>query len=397
MDKKNVFGLISVMASHRKMVILGIMGILVVVFAFDHSDESATQRVQTMMVKKEDIRVTVTGSGQVYAENAVDLKAVVAGDAIDVTGVYVENDQEVGKGDIIATLNPIDAQKAIRDAKLSVWNAEIKMRQTKKVYEDLTEDDRIQRQMVEISLIEAKNKLEDAQEKLEDYTIRAPFDGIVTGLSVSAGDSISRDDVIATIVSGKMYADISLNEVDAVNVQSGDKATLSFDAIKDASIAGIVSKIDTIGEVSSNVVSYNAEITFDSQSLEYLKPGMSVDVEIVTEEKEDVIVVPITAVQTLPSGEMVVLIASNEALNDATFSRSFQPIAVKVGISNDTEIEIVSGLSEGDSISLGGLLGSVNETSSDSEENQKNNRSSNGMIPSGSFSGGGFRDGGPRM
>lgn len=317
---------------------------------------TATQ-VKTATAKREDLRVSVTGSGQVYARNEVSLKPVAAGDAIEVLSVSVKNDQEVKKGDLVALLDTSDALKAVRDAQLSVRSAEIKMRQTEKLYDNETEDDKLNRQAQEIAIAQARNKLADAREDLEDYGIRAPFDGVVTALSVSAGDSVSRDDAIASVISKEMYAKVSLNEVDAAGVKTGDAVTLTFDALGGTSVGGTVSKMDTIGTVTQNVVTYNAEIAFDSVSLENLKPGMSVDVEIVTAEKNNVVTVPIAAVKTDTSGRSFVMISG--AGGGGKGSR----VAVETGISTDTSIEIVSGLSEGQKVIVGSSSAAISSSS----------------------------------
>jgi RND family efflux transporter MFP subunit len=350
--------------------VLGGAGYYFGVYRPAQSAGEATAEVRTGTVERGDLHVMVTGSGQVYARDEVALKPVAAGDAIEVLSVHVENDQEVKEGDLIAVLDTSDAVKSVRDAELSLWNAEIKMDQTEELYDSETKEDRQARQLQEIPLTQARNKLADTKEELEDYYIRAPFDGVVTGLSVSAGDSVSRDDTITSVISNEMYAQVSLNEVDAVGVEVGDPVTLSFTALDDATVTGEISKIDTIGTVSQGVVSYDAEISFDSASLAKLKPGMSVDVEIATEEKIGVLSVPIAAVGTGPGGGSYVMTLSD----DGEYHRT----RVEMGISTDTAIEIVNGLSEGDTIALNAE--SASDTSGQSGNTESGERQSSGLM-----------------
>ncbi|NTW89829.1 MAG: efflux RND transporter periplasmic adaptor subunit [Candidatus Moranbacteria bacterium] len=319
---------------------------------------TATQ-VKTATAKREDLRVSVTGSGQVYARNEVSLKPVAAGDAIEILSVSVKNDQDVKEGDLIAVLDTGDAVKAVRDATLSLRSAEIKMKQTEDLYDKETKDDKLNRQSQEIAVAQARNKLADAREELEDYNIRAPFDGVVTSLSVSAGDSVSRDDAVASVISKELYAKISLNEVDAAGVKTGDTVTLTFDAIDGKTVEGAVSKIDTIGTVSQNVVTYNAELTFDSLSVEDLKPGMSVDVEIVTEEKTGAVTVPIAAVKTDRSGASFVVVRSDDG--------SDRRVTVETGLSTDTSVEITKGILEGQEVVIRTEMSSASVSSSEKQ------------------------------
>ena len=338
---------------------------------------NTTSTIKTTTVKRGDIVSSVTGSGQVYAESSVDLKSVVAGDAIDVVSVSVKNDQEVKKGDLIATLDMEDAQKSVRDEELSLRSAEIKMAQTEKLYKRQTEDDRRTRQLQEIAVNDAANRLADAKENLQKYLIRAPFDGVVTGLSVSAGDSVSRDDVLATIISKKLYVKVLLNEVDAASVSVGQRAELSFGAVNASGIAGTVSKIDTIGTVNSGVVSYNAEIGFDDVP-KNLKPGMSTDVEIVLSEAKNVLYVPTPALRSDGNAKYVLILDASKKQEDATLTEDmFKKVAVTVGSSDAVSTEIESGLNEGDVV----MTTKSSSSTSSSTNSSSSRRTGGGMFP----------------
>ncbi len=352
-----------------------------------------TPTFQTGTVKRTDIRSVVTGSGQVYAREQVDLKPVVAGDAIDVIRVAVKDDQEVKKGDLIAVLDTKDAEKAVRDALLSVRSAEIKMRQTVKEADAKTEDDKLIRQTQEVALAQARNRLADAQEELADYSVRAPFDGIATGLSVAAGDSISRSDVLASVITKEMHARVLLNEIDAVNVKTGNVAELSFDALGGKKISGTVTKMDTIGTVSQNVVSYTVEIGFDTSEAA-LKPGMSTDVEILIEEKRGVLAVPSSAVKSDDRGKYVLVPKTGTEPSQGSGAGGFKdlpyrPARIETGIADEAMTEIVSGLSEGDAIvtQISQAVGSASGTGSGST--QRSGGAS--LIPAGTGAGSGMR------
>ena len=345
-------------------------------FRSSSSTSSASVSIKTTTVKRGDIVSSVTGSGQVYALSSVDLKSVVAGDAIDVISVSVKNDQEVKKGDLIATLDMSDAEKTVRDAELSLWDAQIKMAQTEKLYKHETEDDRRSRQLQEVSVKEAENRLSDAKEDLQKYSIRAPFDGVVTGLSVSAGDSVSRDDVLATIISPELYVKVLLNEVDAANVSVGQHASISFNAIGASGISGTVSKMDTIGTVSSGVVSYNAEIGFEGAPKD-LKPGMSADVEIVLSEMKQVLSVPTAAIHSDGEKKYVLVLDASKRQDGSSLSEDmFRKVFVTTGGSDDVSTEIKSGLSEGDIV-----MTTKSSSSSSSTTTSSSRRSGGGMFP----------------
>ncbi len=306
-------------------------------------------------VKKGDIRIRVSGSGQIEAESQVDLKPVAAGDAIEVTAVLVKNDQEVKKGQLIATIDAEDARRDVSQAELSLKAAKIKMQQMAKESPKRTEDDTLVRRTQEISVKQQELALQKSLSKLADYSIRAPFDGIVTGLTVDGGDTISQTAVLASVITKNMKVVISLNEVDAAKVGVGNEATLTFDALPTETATGKITKLDTIGVATQGVVSYGAEITLDMQSPR-LKPGMSVTADILVDEKKDVLVIPNTALMT-EEGKTWVRIAPNRTADNTTTSNSRTQTAVQgerraitLGITDNVTTEVVGGLNEGERI-----------------------------------------------
>jgi len=305
-----------------------------------NKSNSAKQPVQykTATVEKGTLIVSVVGSGQAEAVSQVDLKPVIAGDAIEVMGVYVKNDQEVKKGDMIALLDSKDAGKAVRNASLNLASAKNKYVQAKRDF-DNEKINRLSLDAQKLTMQQSENSLADAREKLNDYYIRAPFDGIVTGLSVNVGDSVSRADVLASVITRDVHAKVSINEIDAAQVKVGNKVTIKLTALSDATLTGKVTKIDTIGQTTQGVVSYNAEISFDEQN-DLLKPGMSVSASIIIDVKQDIVIVPNSALKN-KNGQNYV-----EVLNNATPAQ----VNVEIGMANNTDTEIIDGLKVGDKV-----------------------------------------------
>ncbi|MFA9262081.1 MAG: efflux RND transporter periplasmic adaptor subunit [Undibacterium sp.] len=293
---------------------------------------------------KSDLKVLVSGSGQVEADSQVDLKPVVAGDAIEVTTVAVKNDQEVKKGQIIAVLDNQDAARDVVSAELGLHQAEIKAKQAADLYSKLDRDDARQRQIANDAVRQSELSLQKVRNRLQDYTVRAPFDGIVTGLTVDSGDTISQTGILASVITKKLHVLIELNEVDAAKVNEGSAASLSFVALPGVVISGKLVKLDTIGTITQNVVSYTAEIELEKQP-EGLKPGMSTSADILVADKSGVLVVPNAALSSVKGKTMVTVVPGK----DGTTGEKRE---VVVGLANETVTEIVSGLSEGATVSL---------------------------------------------
>jgi len=208
-------------------------------------------------------------------------------------------------------------------------------------------------QSSELALQQRKNALLDAKEKLVDYFMYAPFAGTIAKLNVKRSDAVTSGTLAATLITKQKIAEISLNEVDVSKIKVGQKTTLTFDAVSGLSIAGSVAEVDTVGTVSQGVVTYTVKIGFDTQD-DRIKPGMSVSAAIITDVKQDVLIVPQSSVKSQGDTYYVEIfdspLASDGDIQGTTSSVLPQRRIVGVGISNDTSSEIIFGLKEGDQV-----------------------------------------------
>lgn len=153
-----------------------------------------------------------------------------------------------------------------------------------------------------LTIQQRQNDLTDARDDLDDYVVRAPFDGQIAALEVSVGDSVNNGisdtgTAVATLITKQMIADISLNEVDAVKVKVGDVSKITFDALPELEIEGTLAEIDNLGVSTQGVVTYGARVAFDTDD-ERIKSGLSVTAEIQTEKKDNILIIPSSAVKS---------------------------------------------------------------------------------------------------
>ena len=255
--------------------------------------------------------------------------------------------------------------------------------------------DALDLQSQQLAVKQRENALLDAKDKLADYFIRAPFDSVVAKVNVKKGDSGSSATIIATIITKQQIAEISMNEVDVAKVKTGDRATLTFDAVPNLSITGAVASIDTIGTMTQGVVSYVVKIGFDTQD-DRIKTGMSVSASIITDTKTDALYVQNSALKSQNGASYVEVPDSADVPAGGAMSTSGIALSkpttrqsVQIGISNDDVTEIVSGLKEGDAV-VGRMINTTAATT------QSNQTGSSGLripgLPGGG--GGGGRGGG---
>ncbi len=406
------------------------------------SQNATTSTYQTAVAEKGTLVTSITGSGSITVGNSTNLTTSATG---VVTKVLVSNGDQVKKGQAIATLELdddsrakraaawvayLDAKEAVKtaqktkvDADIAMWNARQAIftaqddidyknshdtnpttgkayTDSQRVVVDKTLDQaRAAFMAVELKYQNADSEIQSAQAKVattwQDYgdlspTITAPVAGVISNLSlapdvtITQAESSDESSTTTTVTSqkigqidnpnGQFQASVSLTEIDIVKVQANQKVNLTLDAFPDLSFTGKVLAIDTSGAVSSGVTSYPVTILLD-QTTARIYPRMAVSATIITNIKDNVILVPSTAVQSSNGSTTVQVMQDGQP----------KSVAVEVGDSNDSQIEIKSGLNGGETV----VTSSVSATSQTSSV-----RNSNTASPFSSSFGGGF-GGGP--
>lgn len=258
-----------------------------------------------------------------------------------------------------------ETPKKIEDAKIAIQTAEEKLEEKKLDLKELNvgadpEDIKSQKYVI----VQKEDALWDAKKSLAEHFVYAPFDGIITeaNVKIAKGDSVSSGAVLASIITEQKIAEITLNEIDAAQAKVDQKAILQFDAAPDLSITGKVAEVDTLGAVTQGVVSYGVKIAFDVDD-ERIKPGMTVSASIILDSKQNILLVPLSAVKAMGDNSYVEVLANGQP----------QRKTVVTGSSNDTMIEIISGLEEGENV--------ISQTISNSAA--QNKTSAGGGMPGG--------------
>lgn len=266
----------------------------------------------------------------------------------------------------------LSAQNAIKNSKGTFVNATraldekiLSVAKTKAGPDDLTI------RASKITIQQKQDALTTAKQNLADRYIRSLFAGVVAKVNAKKGDAGGTGTAVATVVTKQKIAEVTLNEVDIAKVKVGQKTTITFDAIPDLSITGEVSEVDSIGTVSQGVVTYTVKITFDTQD-DRVKPSMSASAAIITDVKQDVLLVPNSAIKSDTSGNYVQILTNGLPTQKV----------VRIGLANDTITEIISGINEGDQV----VTQSITSTATAATTGQ-----SSGIRIPGVTGGGGFK------
>lgn len=210
---------------------------------------------------------------------------------------------------------------------------------------------------------ETKEKREEQLQAFEDFVgsdgiLYATEDGVITEVSYEAGDRLTTGALFSYATSDDMRISVDVTQEDIVDLQVGDAVDITFTAYPEDSYTGSILSINTTATSDySNTVSYTVEISVEGE-LEQLYGGMTADVIFVTEEKEDVLYVSRKAIVE-ENGKTYVY--RKTALGGRELAE------VETGITNGVDIEILSGLEEGDTIYLASKVSSEAEVKSTEE------------------------------
>lgn len=189
-------------------------------------------------------------------------------------------------------------------------------------------------------LQEAEINLTNAENSYNKRNILATFDGTVTSIEAEVGHYVTSGAFAFQIDDmSRIFIPVAISEIDIQKVFTGQKVTVSLDAVTDKTYSGTVYKISDLGEGSNSRVTFETMLEINDPD-EFIKAGMTAEAEIVQEEKENVILVPLNAVNTM-DGKTYVTISSDGENRQAE---------VGVGLTTDLLAEITSGVSEGDLI-----------------------------------------------
>jgi HlyD family secretion protein len=393
----------------------------------NHAAKAATtQPVNTSYtVARGNIFQAVASTGRVVSNLDVEIKCKASGQIIDLP--YTDVSLKVTKDSLIVQVDPIDQQRAVRQAEVELEQSQAKLDQAKqnlavaeqtlitsrmrndtllKMTESAAKDAKakLQRrrelfeqkltspeelQTAETAATQADSEFQNAKtaqaelktqelsleikrkdvklaeavvendqialattkQRLSDTTVTAPMDGVVSALNVQKGQIIASG--VTNVAGGttvmtlsdlsRVFVLASVDESDIGKVAVDQDASITADAFPGHRFKGKVVRVATKGVNVSNVVTFEVKVEVVSENKGLLKPEMTANVQIVSASKQDVLVTPMTGV-TRKGGKTL---ATVQKPDGATEDRP-----VQVGLTDGEKFEIVSGLAEGDVVTL---------------------------------------------
>jgi HlyD family secretion protein len=291
---------------------------MILTVPFGISDKTALKAGQTATLTIPSLSGTVSGTVALVGHNgytssdggvAVDVEISVRNPGALAAGMSAEASIQTASGSLTALsegLLEYENVKVIRsDAGGDVISVSVHKNQAVAgnallvVMENTALDTTAQSEKTKIDNL--TTAVEDAQANLDSCTVRAPMDGIVTGLDGTVGDSVKAGAALCSILdTTAMTMKVSIDELDIGTIIPGQSVTSTVDAVPATAakaLTGTVTSIAVEGSSSNGVTTYPVTLTLDPDAR--LKSGMNADASILVTNKENVLLVPIEAVTTI--------------------------------------------------------------------------------------------------
>ncbi len=314
----------------KKKVIIGIVILLTIAGILSIIPKGGKQQeTKTAVVEKRDMTQTVEASGIVNPVHSINIGAQVSG---RIDKIYADYNSKVTKGQVLAEIDQSLFQASVDKARADLNNSKANynkvLAQTNynkanyERYARLYEKHYVSKDEVESSYatyIASKSELSAMQANINQaqanlntaetnmyYTkIISPVDGVVVSRAVDEGQTVASSFqtpelfVVAEDLT-KMQIEVSVSEADIGKIEEGQKAEYTLDGYPDETFEGTVTQVRLNPTTVSNVTTYTVIVSVNNDE-EILKPGMSANVTIITQNKHNVLCVPTLAFKYIPS------------------------------------------------------------------------------------------------
>ena len=273
----------------------------------------------TTPVTRASIKSTVSATGALQAVRTVQVGTQVSG---QVAQIYVDFNDKVKKGQLIARIDPTLQQQAVQDAQAQLEKAQAQLKQAQDDYARNKElfDQRVitasefgtSQSTFNVQTATVKSAqiaLDRAKQQLNYTSIHAPIDGVIVERNVDVGQTVAASlsapqlFLIANDLS-EMQILASVDESDIGQIKEGQPVQFTVQSYPGQNFSGTVKQVRLQSTTTDNVVNYTAVVGVDNTSGKLL-PGMTATVSFLTADAENVLTVPNAALHITPTAEML--------------------------------------------------------------------------------------------
>jgi HlyD family secretion protein len=348
------------------------------------------KQVELKKVEYKLIKSSILASGTLAYREQVQLRSEVIG---QVTVLHVKEADRVKKGDPVITLEPKTYQAQVEQAEARVRIQQIAIERQRLLIKTLTDRFERQQQMftkklvdedsyeaveselalakvdlrsLQESLAQSRAALDQSEEQLSKTRIKSPIDGVVIQVDIKEGETVIAGTMNIPGATMMVIADpsetlteVQVDEADIAQVREGQEADIFTAAYPDTPLSGTIQSIATTARQTQGQasLSFLVKILLDEQDTMVIRPGMSVRADIYTQSSEETLAVPVQAVlydedvdtddgdkdKDKKEQTYVFVLKDGKAVRKD----------VEIGISSDSDQEIISGIEEGETVITG--------------------------------------------
>ncbi|OJV21572.1 MAG: hypothetical protein BGO30_02405 [Bacteroidetes bacterium 41-46] len=373
--------------------------LIVVLVVFGRKNSNKGVEVTTQIVAKGTITEVIPANGKIKPVVEVKISPDVSGEIVE---LYFKEGDEIKRGELIikikqdvyismrdraeASLNSVKAQLTqqlaqFRQIEQSYLRSKTLFEQkaiSEADYESAQSQYNVAKEQIkaaEFNVKSATAALQEAQENLVKTTIYAPMDGIISKMNVEKGERVvgtsqmAGTEMLRIANFHQMEVLVDVNENDIIRIEERDTAMVEVDAYPGRKFTGLVTQIansaKNIGSAIEQVTNFEVKILILPESYSDLvekgvnpfRPGMSATASIQTERRDNIISIPVQTITTRKDLTTDTLARKGDELAEQVFivkeDNTLEVREVKTGIQDITNIEILSGLNEGERIVTG--------------------------------------------
>lgn len=340
-------------------------------------------------VSLQKLQNSITATGTIEAVTSVTVGTQVSG---IVNKLYVDYNSVVKKGQVIAELDKTNLISELNTAKANLESAQSQlnyqtanMKRYQTLYKkglvsaDDYENAMLTYRQAKETVATNKEQVQRAQTNLGYATITSPIDGTVISKSVEEGQTVAASfstpelfTIAKDLTNMQVVADV--DEADIGGVKEGNRVSFTVDAYPDDTFEGIVKQVRLQATTTNNVVTYEVVISAPNSDLK-LKPGLTANVTIYTQERSGVLSVPNKALRFTPTKETVgkkIKIIDCKGKNKVwtLANNTLTAHSVNIGQSDGVHTEITKGLKQGQSIVTEIEVNTTEDETDDTQQSQ---------------------------
>ncbi|HVB64821.1 MAG TPA: efflux RND transporter periplasmic adaptor subunit [Nitrolancea sp.] len=330
------------MSKRRPVLIVGAVIVIAVVVAFIAMFVvNRGNSTNTAKVTRGSLIATIETVGQLTARNPVAVHSTLTG---TVKLVAVKPGDAVQAGDVLVQIDRAPFDNAVQQAQSQLANAETALNlATVQAGSNPSAQQTATKLQADQNVIAAQQALQQAQDQIAATLILAPSNGTIIDVQTAAGTPVGQGSTVVDLANlSDLTLSIDIDEIDVPHVTTGMTATFRLDAYPGTSIDGTLTDVSPVAKTSGGTTTFPATVTFKSPAGLLLRPGMNANVSIQTAVRKNVLLIPQSAIRTVGKRTFVTTVSNGKQTERE----------IQIGLSSGGQVEVASGLSEGDTVVL---------------------------------------------